>query len=480
MLGTRAFFKAALAAVAGTSIASSYSEEPGTYKKGLPEFTRAQVSEHKNLEQGVWCTYKQGVYDISRFVEAHPGGKKILLAAGGSLEPFWVLYRVHREPSILGLLESMRIGNLDAREKPLNVNDPYSSQPHRHSALIVRAEKPFNAEVPLELLVDSPVTPNELFYVRNHLPVPKIDLGSYKLELRFPGGAKALSLEELASRPQVTITVSIQCTGNRRAGMSEIQFASGLQWDAGAISTAEWTGVRLSDLLRENGVTLESGKHVVFEGLDHDTNSSYSASIPLEKALDPNNDVILATKMNGEPLPADHGFPLRAVVPGVAGARSVKWLGKISISDDEAQSIWQQRDYRVFAPGVDMHSVDYSTAKSIQDMPLNSAICSQYVRGDQLILKGYAYSGAGKNVERVDVTFDQGDSWVTTKLHRPHQSKAWAWTLWDVSVPREDIGDASRVCVRAVDSAYQSQPESAKHIWNFRGLLNHSWHCVDV
>lgn len=480
MQGTRFLFKAALASLAATNFAMSSIEEPGSYKRGLPNYTRDQVSHHKTPGQGLWVTYKRGVYDITNFVENHPGGNKILLAAGGSLEPFWNLYRVHKEESVFAMLEGMRIGNLDAKEKPVDVNDPFSGEPIRHSALIVKSDKPFNAEVPLELLVESFTTPNELFYVRNHLPVPKIDAGTYRLELNLMGNSKAFTLEDLASRPQVTVAVSIQCAGNRRKEMSEVQFARGLQWDAGAISTAEWTGARLSDLLRELGVTEASGKHVVFEGLDQDMNGKFAASIPLDRALDPNFDVILATKMNGEELPIDHGFPLRVVVPGIAGVRNVKWLGKITISDSEADSLWQQRDYRVFAPGVDLNTVDYTKARSIQDMPLNSAICSQNIVGDQLQVKGYAYSGAGNHIERVDLTFDQGETWVTTDLKRPDQKRAWAWALWNASVPREDIGDATKVCVRAVDSSYQAQPEDPKHLWNFRGLLNHSWHCVDV
>jgi sulfite oxidase len=480
MLRTRILLKAALAAIAATSLTSSWDEAPGTFKSGLPEYTREQVSQHKTAGAGLWVTYKHGVYDISEFVENHPGGNKILLAAGGSLEPFWNLYRVHRDPSVFAMLESMRIGNLNAKEKPIDLNDPYSGEPIRHPALAVMTDKPYNAEVPLELLVETFLTPNELFYVRNHLPVPTVDAASYRLELVLPGSTKTLSLAELASRHQTTVAVSIECAGNRRKGMSEYQFARGLQWDAGAISTAEWTGVRLADLLREQGVTLSSGKHIVFEGFDHDMNGRFAASIPIERALDPEADIILATKMNGEVIPIDHGFPLRAVVPGVAGVRNVKWLARIVISQDEAQTIWQQRDYKVFAPGVDLNSVDYTTAHSIQDLPLNSAICSQSSNGENLALKGYAYSGGGKHIERVDLTFDRGESWVSASLQRPDQKKAWAWTLWEASVPKEDIVGAKDVCVRAVDSAYQAQPEDPKYIWNFRGLLNHSWHCVEV
>lgn len=129
-----------------------------------------------------------------------------------------------------------------------------------------------------------------------------------------------------------------------------MKHVKGLNWSSAAISTAKWTGVRLRDVLKACGIdetTLGDIKHIHFEGLDTDVaNVSYAASIPIYKALDPRGDVILAYKMNDEPISRDHGFPLRAIVPGIVGARNVKWLNRIVVCNKESDSHWQQNDYK--------------------------------------------------------------------------------------------------------------------------------------
>lgn len=129
----------------------------------------------------------------------------------------------------------------------------------------------------------------------------------------------------------------------------------------------------------ESGIesSKENLQHVQFEGLDLDvTGQKYGASILLEKAMDTAGDVILAYEMNGEPLPADHGFPLRVVVPGIVGARNVKWLSKVHCSDEESSSHWQQNDYKSFSPSTDWDTVNFKSAPAIQEAPIQSAICS--------------------------------------------------------------------------------------------------------
>uniref|UniRef100_A0A914UQE0 Cytochrome b5 heme-binding domain-containing protein n=1 Tax=Plectus sambesii TaxID=2011161 RepID=A0A914UQE0_9BILA len=162
----------------------------------LPTLSLKEISQHNRDHARKWVTFKQGVYDITDFIGSHPGGDKILLAAGGSLEPFWSLYAQHKSTQVLEILEELRIGNLDEKDMQetagsVDANDPYSADPRRHPALIVNSEKPYNAETPPSLLADSFVTPIELFFVRNHLPVPQVaDLSKHQLRVEVQNGKK--------------------------------------------------------------------------------------------------------------------------------------------------------------------------------------------------------------------------------------------------------------------------------------------------
>lgn len=250
-------------------------------------------------------------------------------------------------------------------------------------------------------------------------------------------------------------------------------------------------------------------KHIQLEGLDCDMSGQpYGASIIADVALNPLMDVILAYEMNGQPLTRDHGFPLRFVAPGIAGARCVKWLSKIVLSSEESHSHWQRNDYKSFSPNVDMFNVDYNKAISIQEMPVQSAICWPD-NGDTVVVKrgvaskpsclgarGYAYSGGGKNIVRVDISADDGSNWITATIFddqgratneeiNQKRNRTWSWCRWSVDIPvperilREGHGEMTILC-RAFDSAYNTQPERAETIWNLRGVVNNSWHRVKV
>src|SRR5947207_3425372 len=236
--------------------------------------------------------------------------------------------------------------------------------------LIVRSAEPLNAEPRLLALVADAVTPAKHFYVRNHGPAPKIDAQDYKLRV---GGMVELELElslaQIKERfQQVTIEATLTCAGNRRQEMSAIKSTGGVQWDAGAIGHARWTGVRLNDVLRAAFVE-PAGKHVWFEGLDpikerDGSVAPFGGSIPMEKVnrpfgtihigkggkvvdrSDPVN-VLIAHSMNDQPLTPQHGFPLRVIVPGYIGARSVKWLSKITVSDRPSPNHYLAEAYKV-------------------------------------------------------------------------------------------------------------------------------------
>lgn len=472
----------------------------GLEEKELPWYSQEEVSKHYSPETGIWVTYKDGVYDITEFVDSHPGGNKILLASGRAIDPFWAMYAAHQTKETENLLEEMRIGNLviESKDEEVDPLDPYGHEPWhaRHPALEAKSQKPFNAEPPLELLTDSFLTPNALFYVRNHLPVPQVSIKNYRLKVKVEGGKKPteLTLEDLKTKFQhYTITAAVQCGGNRRNAMSKVKHVRGLPWGPAAISNARWTGVRLRDVLAYAGLSEKQKDvhHVQFEGLDQDLSGDhYGASIPINKALSPEGDVLLAFEMNGEPLPMDHGYPLRVIVPGIVGARNVKWLSSITASKEESPSFWQQNDYKVFSPNITVESADYTTVRPMQEMPVQSAISEPRdgasVDASEMVVqvKGYAYSGGGSGVNRVDVSVDGGQTWHSATLtdgHLQEQNKAWAWTLWqaDLPIPKQHNGQMEIVC-RAVDSSLNSQPEGISSVWNFRGLGNNAWHHVKV
>ncbi|KAJ3193166.1 hypothetical protein HK101_005321 [Irineochytrium annulatum] len=488
---------------------------------GLPLFERAEVRSHNSKEKGIWVTRGDKVYDITKFVDIHPGGERILLAAGRSIDPFWAIFSIHQSESTAELLEQYRIGDLipmaddpssnDGADDPSNALAAlFSNEPERHPSLIVHASKPCNAESPPEALTQSFTTPNELFYVRNHLPVPKIDEKEFRLKIDVPGRKEGLSLtlEDLKTRfPKVTVMATLQCAGNRRQEMNSSKAVKGLLWRRGAIGNAVWSGVRLSDVLKAAGYEMEpdsnfaAGKkdglvvpvgtpvdeledasltqHLILEGAE-----GYGASVPLVKVLNPFADVVLAYEMNGEPLPRDHGYPLRAVVPGHVAARSVKWLQKISVSDEESMSHWQRKDYKGFGPSKTLEESKYEASQSIQELPIQSAILfpkegeqvSVVEAGGQryIPVTGYAWSGGGRGIVRVDVSVDGGKTWNDAELlRRPGQPKGreWAWTQWETRVPVPKDAEVIEIICKAVDTSYNEQPERMESVYNVRGVL---------
>ncbi|KAM7005861.1 sulfite oxidase, mitochondrial isoform 1-T1 [Tautogolabrus adspersus] len=471
-----------------------------------PIFTQEEVNSHRSLEDGVWVTYKGGVYDITEFVAMHPGGEKILLAAGGALEPFWALYAVHNQEHVLEILSEYKVGELSAedqkKQQTVKSSDPYSSDPVRHPALRINSLKPFNAEPPPEILSDSYITPSAIFFKRNHLPVPQVDPDSYQLQVEgLSEGVLMLSLKDLKTRFQKhTVTATLQCAGNRRSEMNKVKQVKGLNWGIAAISNATWSGVRLRDVLMAAGYypdVSQWARHVQFEGLDKDvTGTTYGASIPLNKAISEDGDVLLAYEMNGEDLPPDHGYPVRVIVPGTVGARNVKWLGKIIVSAEESSSHWQQNDYKGFSPGTDWDTVDFKSAPAIQELPIQSAITmpadgAVVDRSDEEVtVKGYAWSGGGREVVRVDVSVDGGKTWQVAQLRSsekeqapapsPAPGQAWAWKLWEVTAPLPPEAQELEIVCKAVDNSYNMQPDTVSPIWNLRGVLSNAWHRVKV
>lgn len=350
--------------------------------------------------------------------------------------------------------------------------------------MIIQSTSPLNAETPAVTLRSAFITPQAEFYIRNHGAVPKIEAGGYRLKI---GGRVAteleLTLDELHTRfPERRVVAVMQCAGNRRADMNQVKSVEGDPWGPGAIGNAEWTGVSLAAVLKAAGVASAAGLHVAFTSHDEfvfrGEKFLYEVSIPLEKAL--TRDVLLATGMNGEPLTPAHGFPLRVVVPGYAGARSPKWLASISVQDCEEDGPMQTVEYRLFPPGTRKETAATDPNIVINEMPLNSAICvpaaGANVGAGGARIEGYAV-GTRNGVGRVEVSCDGGANWHEAEIAARADSR-WSWTFWSVIL---DLPPGDRELVaRSFDDAGACQPEDCREVWNFKGYLANAWHRVAV
>jgi sulfite oxidase len=353
----------------------------------------------------------------------------------------------------------------------------------KHQEFLVRQADPFNGGSPLARLREHFVTPTEFFFVRNHATVPVID--PRKFRLRVEGEverALSLSLGELVDLPRRELMATLQCAGNRRQEMAAVEPIPGeLPWGAEAISTAAWAGVALADVLAAAGVR-PGAKHAAFLGADecerHGERFGFGGSIPIEKAA--TEEVLLAYEMNGAPLPAEHGAPLRAVVPGYIGARSVKWLSQITLQQQPSDNYFQAKAYRLFPPAMRAANVDYESGLMLGESAVNSILCSPaagaVVPAGPLLVEGIAVAGGGREVARVDLSVDGGAHWVSADLATASERWAWRFFSGQVLVPTGPC----EIVARAFDTAAQTQPEHAREVWNFKGYMNNSWTRVSV
>jgi DMSO/TMAO reductase YedYZ molybdopterin-dependent catalytic subunit/glyoxylase-like metal-dependent hydrolase (beta-lactamase superfamily II) len=352
----------------------------------------------------------------------------------------------------------------------------------KRRTLAVWSVEPLNAETPLAALSESIVTPTELFFVRNHGPVPEVDAASYRLTVgglvREPLGLSLADLKERFER--VTVHAALMCAGNRRSELAAVAPLPGeVPWGAGAIGNASWTGVRLRDVLLAAGVDAVAG-HVAFTGLDRAEEegelTEFGGSIPLARALGP--DVLLADEMNGESLPAVHGYPLRVVVPGYVGARSVKWLSTITAQHDPSANYFQARTYRLYPAWVRSETATRHHGLALGELPVNSAICTPRegeAVGTRLSARGYAITGGSRRIDRVEVSLDGGKSFQPTEL-LDGGGGAGSWRLWQADL--ELAPGPAELVVRAWDSAATTQPEDSARLWNLKGYLDNAWHRV--
>ena len=352
----------------------------------------------------------------------------------------------------------------------------------KRSDMIVHEQDPYNAEAPRAGLIE-PITAIDAFYVRNHGPVPDIDPQRWRLTVAgLVDEQLSLSLADLQHTwSRHTVTATMQCAGNRRAGFLEVRDIPGEDpWGPGATSTATWTGVRLADVLASARVRADA-RFVAFTAPDvsqlADPPQPYGGSIDLAKAS--SGEVLLAWAMNNQLLPAVHGGPVRLVVPGYIGARSVKWVDRITVQDAPSDNYFQATAYRLLPAEADPKSAGPGDGLPLAAIALNADILTPddhaTVTAGTVAVRGYAYAGDDRTVARVDVSADDGQTWVQADLDG---TSTWAWQHWHTSL---DLAPgAHAITARAWDSTGASQPELAVHLWNPKGYINNSWAHITV
>jgi DMSO/TMAO reductase YedYZ molybdopterin-dependent catalytic subunit len=323
---------------------------------------------------------------------------------------------------------------------------------------IVRSEAPLNLEMPFSSL-DSFLTPTKSFYVRTHFPIPAIERNGWWLyvegEVEKPF---AINYQELITLQSATAPVTLECAGNNRNFLEPK--VKGVQWRLGAVGTADWTGVPLSTLL-DRAIPKPNAREVILEGADcgmlEDPKSppgelKFARSIPLEKAR---RDVLLAYKMNDEDLPPEHGFPMRAIVPGWYAMASVKWLQRIIVTDRPFTGYYQTIDYAYWQRGEEVAELTPLTEMQVKAeiarpaegeiVPANSSVC----------VRGAAWA-CDAEIARVELSTDGGKTWNDAKLFG--ESKSNAWRFWEFNWQAPSQPGKQTLIARATDSLGRTQP----------------------
>jgi len=336
--------------------------------------------------------------------------------------------------------------------------------------MIVRSYRFFDLETPVEYF-NTWLTPAEHFFVRNHMHEPSaIDPATWKVTI---GGEVEkpyeLSLAELSKLESHSVVNTLECAGNGRA--FQRPKVPGVQWQKGGVSTGRFAGPRLRDLLDRAGVK-PTGKHVMFRGLDEVPGKvpPFVRSIPIDKAL--NDDTLIATHLNGAPLPKHNGFPARALTPGWIGAASCKWLTEIKVLDKEFEGNFMSPGYRMpnqpVKPGEatkpeDTHPATALNVKSAISNPADGSSVHSHVQ-----IQGVAWAGEA-DVTKVEISVDGGSSWLPAQLGK--DKARFAWRMFSLQWKAPNPGDYV-IMSRATDSQGRTQPTAP--VWNPSGYLNNA------
>lgn len=409
----------------------------------------------------------------------------------------------------------------------------------RDSRMIrLTGKHPCNVEAPLSALFNAGfLTPQNLFYVRSHGDTPQISIKQgQEWKLRVHGLVENeldFSIQELKEKFQiVTLPVTLVCAGNRRKEQNMVVKGLGFNWGAAGVSTGLFTGVYLADILdycKPKNALLSAypsydkpvpgrARHVIFEGADELPKGKYGTSQRLSWASDRGKGMLVSWGLNGEDLSPDHGYPLRLVVPGQIGGRMVKWLQRIEVSDRESQHHLHFFDNKLLPTMVTADQARnedkwwYDPKYIINELNVNAAVCSPahndilHLASDESVaqtvpIEGYAYTGGGRRITRVEVTLDDGETWKLCDVRYPEDlyrlypiknhpyfgkldlsmtDMSFSWCFWRVDIDARSLADrdAGFIAVRAMDEALSIMPRDM--YWNATSMMNSWWFRVAI
>lgn len=418
--------------------------------------------------------------DVSRRGFLHGSGLAAMGATVGAAIPFAATMPGGLIPAALA--QGQPAGSGAAAPK----GPQYLKFPGKDEGLVVLGDRPLVAETP-ETMLDDDTTPTPKFFIRNNGLIPEAAREADTWKIAIDGEVEkplAITLGELKSRfTPVTRRLVLECGGNGRSFFSPP--ARGNQWTNGGAGSAEWTGVRLGDVLKAAGVkssAVFTGHYGADPHLSGDaTKAALSRGVPIAKVMNENNLIVWA--MNGEPLPLIHGGPVRLLIPGWPGSVSAKWLTRVWVRDKvhDGQGMGGT-SYRVaIKPMVPGDKADEKNFRDLESMPVRSITTSpgngtRMAAGTrELTLRGAAWAG-DLTVKRVDVSVDFGATWTATKLGQPRN--AYDWQRWTASVKLPSDG-YYEVWSRATDSNDVMQPHIAGN-WNPQGYGGNPMHRIAV
>jgi nitrate reductase (NAD(P)H) len=378
---------------------------------------------------------------------------------------------------------------------PKDVGTPDEWVPRDPRLIRLTGKHPFNCEPPLDLCYDQGfITPPAIHYVRNHGHAPQIKWEDHRLTIDgLVDTPTTFTMDQLVNDFTdivTTLPVTLVCAGNRRKEQNMTKKTIGFSWGPCAHATSNWTGIRLCDMLQRLGVDRSKARHVCMVGFEELPNGRYGTSIPMSLAMDPSNDVLISWQMNGIHLTPDHGYPLRIIIPGWIGGRMIKWVTNITVTEEPSDNYYHFFDNRIMPPHVDAELAKaegwwYKPEYLFNQLNINSAVAhpwhDAFVGADEeaYLIRGYAYSGGGAKVTRVEISFDNCQTWQLCDCRWPEEERSyapklhdkyWCWMFWEYKVDMVNMLQVPEFQIRAWDATNNTQPE--KLTWNLMGMGN--------